>query len=950
MKKKVMTGVMTALIAGGTFASDLPNVVMIMADDWGWSDIAAYRRYQGLSDPIPTPNLDRMVEEGMMFTDCHSPAALCAPTRFSMMTGSNPYRNTVQWGTWGFTATSAFEKNRNHITVGEIAQTAGYRTAFFGKMHFGGGSSNLESVMPNFPTTYGFDYTFCTHGGIQNAPYLYFENDRFVRIDPADPLNPSAPGFNADLIDWTVGSHSGPNGTGVIQDFDDTLGDVNWNSSQNGIINSKKAAAFIADHVANHPEQPFMMYYCSPQIHVPHTPPIDFNPNPDGTPHGPGDPEFVPVDGATAGDQLADMVYEVDLQVGRILDQLEDPNGDGDTSDSILDNTLIMFTSDNGGLASERGIPGYDSTGILRGSKAMMEEGGHRVPFVAMWPGMIETNSVSDQLICGHDWVGVMYALTTNSMAADQAMDCANILPILLGEQDENIPVHEFMIHQSQNSKVYPYAIRKGDHVMFFDQVREGGPLYNLADDITQTTNLLAGTPLPEHAALSNELYTLFHAHDQANDARTTPAYTVPDVHPPLPNPAAFSAEPAAQGSSAIAMTAETGADASGPVEYRFIETSGHEGGTSSDWQVLPNYVDGLLLPGLTYGYAVQMRDALGHTGTVSAVYYATTSTNSALFTDDFESSADAGDITAPPYPVGIWHHQGTNAWSRDESAADTSVEIGDYGTLSGREMRIAWGYDEAVTLVSTPTVIDTNRTYVLSGNWEMDSSPFLPLGFRAGLAEFSAADGSLVQRLTPDALVFGDTDAPESGDTGTFEVTLTPEMMAGEGITAGNTIGIFFHHDDDGVLYSEDSTNGLKGDVYLVDDVLLTTDVDGMFGQWMINYGVTGKTADSDGDGLNNLYEFALGGNPTNPASLGYASSHEVVSNVFRYVYPRRKNADLIYTLNTSFNLMTNDWNNSGYVELPVKGWISADFEAVTNEIPLSADQTFIRLDIEEL
>ena len=592
-----------ALMSGCLTAAQLPNVVMIMADDWGWSDIAAYRRYQGLSDPFPTPNLDRMVAQGMMFTDCHAPAALCAPTRFSMMTGSNPYRNGVQWGTWGFTAASAFSANRNHITVGEIAKTAGYRTAFFGKMHFGGGSADLESVMPEFPTTYGFDYTFCQHGGIQNAPYVYFENDRFVRIDPSDPLNPASPGFNADLKDWGIGSHPGVNGMGVIQDFADTLGDVNWNSSQNGIINSKKAAAFIKDHVANHPGKPFMMYYCSPQIHVPHTPPIDFNPNPDGTPHAPGDPDFVPVEGATVGDPLADMVYEVDLQVGRILDRLEDPNGDGDPSDSILTHTLIMFTSDNGGLGKDYGIPGYDSTGILSGYKAMMEEGGHRVPFVAMWPGKIATNSVSHQLICGHDWVGVMYALTTNSMAADQAMDCANILPILLGQQDENVPVHEFMIHQSQNSKPYPYAIRKGDYVMFFDQNKGGGPLYNLADDITQATNLLAGTPLPEHVTLSNELQMLYLQHDQPGDPRTTPAYTVPDVQPPLPNPAAFAVVPVALGSSAITMTAETGADSSAPVEYYFQEHSEHEGGSDSGWQTSATYIDDKLLPGLTYEY-----------------------------------------------------------------------------------------------------------------------------------------------------------------------------------------------------------------------------------------------------------------------------------------------------------------------------------------------------------
>ena len=944
-------GLYLAVLSPMTFpmvgqADGLPNVVMIMADDWGWSDIAAYRRYQGLNDPIPTPNLDRMVANGMMFTDAHSPAALCAPTRFSMMTGSNPYRNGVQWGTWGFTATSAFSNGRKHVTVGEIAQSAGYRTAFFGKMHFGGGAEDYESVMPNFPTTYGFDYTFCTHGGIQNAPYLYFENDRFVKIDSSDPLNPSVPGMNSDLMDWAVGSHSGTNGTGVIQDFNDTLGDVNWNSSQNGIINSKKAAAFIADHVAIHPDTPFMMYYCSPQIHVPHTPPIDFEPNADGTP---GSPPNVPVDGATPGDQLADLVYEVDLQVGRILDQLEDPNGDGDTSDSVLTNTLVMFTSDNGGLGSDRGISGYDSSGILSGFKSMMEEGGHRVPFVAMWPGRIETNSVSDQLICGHDWVGVMYALTTNSMAADQAMDCANILPILLGEQDENVPVHEFMIHQSQNSKVYPYAIRKGDHVMFFDQSKGGGPLYNLADDITQSTNLLEGTPLPEHITLSNELHTLYLQHDQKDDTRTTTAYVAPmDVHPPSPNPAAFDAAPQAIGPAIISMTAVEAVDFSGPVEYFFTEHSGHEGGDSSGWILSPTYVDDKLLPGLTYSYSVQTRDASNNVGLVSAEYDVTTPVTSEFFSDDFESSADAGDVAAAPYPVGVWHHQGSEEWMIDSSSADTSVEIGNYNGVTGEELRLGWGYDEVVTLYSTPVAIDTNQTYVFRGEWEIGNVLDSPRGFIAGFAEFSASDGSLVQRLTPDTWVFGNTIAPVIGETGTFEVILGPTDLDAAGTSPGNLIGVFFHHDDGGDLY--DDSHALKNDVYYIDNaVLQTVDTVIMFEQWMLNYAVSDALADSDGDGLDNLSEFALGGNPADPSSQGRFPMFGKHSDVFRYVYPRRRNSGLSYWLETSDNLISNDWKTSGYVELPMVGNLDADFEAVTNEIPTTNTHTFIRLQIEE-
>jgi len=924
-------------------AAELPNVVMIMADDWGWSDIAAYRRFQGLDDPIPTPNLDRLCAEGMIFTDAHSPAALCAPTRFSMMTGSNPYRNTVQWGTWGLTATSAFSKNRRHITVGEIAQTAGYRTAFFGKMHFGGGTENFEEPMPNFPTTYGFDYVFSTHGGIQDDPYLYFENDRFAKINPADPLNPSELGWNSDLIEWPSGSYTITNGTGIINSPPhDGIGDVNWNSSQNGIINSRKAAGFIGEHLAHHPDQPFMVYYCMPQVHVPHSPPIDFEPDAYGIP---GSPPNVPVAGATVGDNLADMVYEVDLQVGWILNKLEDPNGDGETSDSILADTLVMFTSDNGGLAADRGITGYDSTGVLRGSKAMMEEGGHRVPFVAMWNGMIAPGTVSDQLICGHDWVGVMYALSSQSMAADQAMDCANILPILLGEQDEAVPVRDFMIHQSQNSKAYPYAIRQGDYVLFVNLDRTvAGELYNLVTDLPQAVNLLAGTPAAEDLSRRDEMFALFLQHDQANDFRTTSAYTTPDVHAPFPNPAGFETVPSATGSSSVTMTATEGIDPSGPVEYFFSETSGHEGGSSSGWQTSAVYTDGSLLPELTYSYSVQMRDALGHVGHTSAVHAVTTGTNSVVLADDFENSVDSGNIGSAPYPVGVWHHQGTNSW---QTEGNNSVLIGDFGTLAGNELRIGWGYDEVVTLYSLTSAIDTNRTYTFSGNWEIDNTLDVPRGFIAGIAEFSGADGSLVQRLTPDSLVFGNTNTPTSGETGTFSVAITPAELAAAGVSSGNRIGVLFHHDDGGTLY--DDSNPLKNDVYLVDDVQLAIDIDSVFEQWSINYGVSGATADSDGDGIDNLVEFALGGNPTNPLSAGHLPTFGNFSNVFRYVYPRRINSGLDYSVEKSTNLLDGAWTTNGCVELSEVGLINVDFESVTNVVPSDEKEAFIRLRIKE-
>jgi len=624
-----------------------PNVVMIHADDLGWSDIAAYRVQQGLetegNTPIPTPNIDRLVKQGMMFTDAHTAAALCAPSRFCMMTGSNPYRNGRPGGTWEMGGTSAFRANRVHDTVGDVMHAAGYRTAIFGKMHFGGGSMDKNVIatqkMKDFPTSYGFDYTFLCYNGVQAPPYLYFENDRFVKIDPVSKTTTLGNGTINDLKTWPKGQRiEEPNGANQIQKGG--IGDVNWNSSQTGIILDKKVVAFIRDAITNHSDQPFLVYYNSQAIHQPHTAPIDFRPNADGTPgNPPNEPVFKTIrpsgDGSTA-----ERIYELDLQVGDILNALEDPNGDGDKSDSVLANTLVLFSSDNGGLStdaetaagdghSEWGIPNYDSTGVLRSHKGTIWEGGHRVPFIAMWGDgttsgtndVIAPGTVRNQLICTHDWVATMYALTGQNIPDNQAMDAVNLLPVFLGERDDSNPVRDFLILQGGGK----HAIRKGDYILILNGSKHPEALYNLATDLSQTNNLFSD---PAQATRINEMEALYKQYDNTNDPRSTPAYIAPDLGPPNPNPAHFLTPPTAKSSTQITMTSVKGSDTSG-VEYLFTETTGNAGGSSSGWQTNSTYIDTDLLPGTLYAYTVTMRDGEGHVGTPSTIKSAQTPSTS---------------------------------------------------------------------------------------------------------------------------------------------------------------------------------------------------------------------------------------------------------------------------------------------------------------------------------
>ena len=780
---------------------------MIMADDWGWSDIAAYRRYQGLSDPIPTPNLDRLCAEGMMFTDAHSPAALCAPTRFSMMTGSNPYRNGVQWGTWNYLADCAFNRpsDRKHITVGEIAKAAGYRTAFFGKMHFGGGTDDLTVKMPEFPTSYEFDYVFSQHNGIQGQPYLYFENDRFVKIDPCDPLNPSVPGTASDLKTWASGDYVGPNGTSNIQVDMSGVGDVNWDSSQNGIINSQKAAAFIADHVASNPGQPFMMYYCSPQVHVPHTPPTDFNPNADGTP---ASPPNEPVAGVTGGTEVADMTYELDLQVGRVLDRLEDPNGDGDKSDSILSDTLVIFTSDNGGLGIDRGLDGFtadteNSTGALRGTKGSHFEGGHRVPFVARWGdgtsagSMIEPGSVSDQLIGAHDWVGLMYALTETDMQADQAMDCVNILPILFGDQPENVPLREYLILQSSKGDDWkrPYIMRQGDYVLLMDPDRVPTHFYNLAEDLHQDNDLI-DDPFEQQRIADME--SLFKQFDQKDELRSTPLYVVPngDTDPPSPDPASFAAPPSAISATAITMTATEGTDQTGPVQYFFEETSGNPGGTDSGWQASPTYTDTGLSPETSYTYTVTMRDSLWYTGSPSAPASATTDeAGSGLVSVNFKEFATVVNDCLDGYgvvPANNWHNlqqisSGTNLTMSDMTAStvDFSVAPAKFDTfgwapLDNTAMRagvVIWSDQATLTISDISSSFTRYDVIIYAAGFNSESG-----GNKGELSDGTTTYYYTVPNPWSNQLIQScDTDSSDGVDQGTYVVfsDLTADSVA---------------------------------------------------------------------------------------------------------------------------------------------------------------------------
>ncbi|MBW3566256.1 MAG: sulfatase-like hydrolase/transferase [Acidobacteria bacterium] len=250
---------------------------------------------------------------------------------------------------------------------------------------------------------------------------------------------------------------------------------------------------------------------------MPHTPPIDFD----------GDPEVLdrPVEGVTGG-RTSDVVYELDMQLGALVAKLRD--------EGLLKNTIIFFTSDNGALwpnVVEYGDPRHDNNGPFRDYKASVYEGGHRVPFIVRWGdgtaagSKIAPGTVSDQLIVNHDWVATMYELTGQTMAEDQAMDSASLLPILTGTQKG--PLHEFLIYQA--GFAYDGAIREGSMVLLVDRENEATELYDLSTDIGQEHDLIADPEYSDVVARLRAKFLEYNDHDNNtfDEPRTTPRVVI---------------------------------------------------------------------------------------------------------------------------------------------------------------------------------------------------------------------------------------------------------------------------------------------------------------------------------------------------------------------------------------------------------------------------------------
>lgn len=464
MKSLLAAGCALTLLADGYAQTEKPNIIFILADDMGIDSVSANNEAMG---PLKTPHIDRLISQGMNFTDAHSGSAVCTPTRYGLLTGRYCWRtrlkSQVLWS-WG---APLIEPER--LTVAELLQQQGYATGMVGKWHLGmtwfdkegkpanahlkltdasfrkdsrervaevGRSVDFTKAVRGGPIDHGFDYYFGVD--VPNfPPYLWIENDKTVGI-PSVPKpkkmygspGPMLPGWK--LEDILVG-----------------LGN--------------KASSWITEQSKK--DKPFFLYLPLTSPHTPIAP----------------SKAFLGKSGITL---YGDFILETDWVVGQVMKALEDSGQAG--------NTLLIFSTDNG-TSPQANFEELESKGVdlrhnFKGEKRQIHEGGHRVPFVARWPARIKAGSTCKQTICMNDFMATVADLLDVSLPENSAEDSTSILKLLTGEATE-LPNHPSIVNHSMSGQ---FAIRKGKWKLV---PKPRVQLFDLNADPKESRNVAASHP-----------------------------------------------------------------------------------------------------------------------------------------------------------------------------------------------------------------------------------------------------------------------------------------------------------------------------------------------------------------------------------------------------------------------------------------------------------------------
>lgn len=401
-----------------------PNVVLIFVDDLGYGDLGCYG-----ATKLSTPNIDRLAAEGRRFTDAHSASAVCTPSRYGLLTGQYPVRAMGGQGIWGpLPTTSGLIIDTNTQTIGKVFKNKGYATACLGKWHLGFKEEPCDWQVPlrPGPQDVGFDHYFGVPLVNSGSPYVYVNDDSIFGYDPNDPLVYGGKPVSPTPMFPEEASVKSPNRfSGALKAHEI------YDDEKTGTLLTERAVKWITEKK----DEQFFLYFATPNIHHPFTPAPRFK-------------------GTSQCGLYGDFVHELDWMVGEIVQSLED-NG-------LTDNTLVLFTSDNGAMLNRAGRDaikaGHQPNGELLGFKFGVWEGGHRVPLIAKWPGKIKAGTQSDQLISQVDLFATFSALTEQEMPSSEQKDSINMLPALLDDPNEPLRT-ELVLAPRQPRNL---AIRKG--------------------------------------------------------------------------------------------------------------------------------------------------------------------------------------------------------------------------------------------------------------------------------------------------------------------------------------------------------------------------------------------------------------------------------------------------------------------------------------------------------
>jgi arylsulfatase A len=472
----------------------LPNIIVILADDLGYGDIGAFN----LDSKIPTPHIDKLAAEGMRFTDAHTPSAVCTPTRYGLLTGRYNWRSTLKSGVLTGNSPALIPKDRT--TIASVLKMQGYHTAFIGKWHLGWdwatidgdsltadgwGPNDFEKIdftkpVTNNPNDLGFEYAYGHAGSLDMAPYVYVENGKVTAI-------PDTVTVNKGKYSWWREGPTSP-------DFDHEKVTPHF---------FEKSIAYIQKQAKG--EKPFFLYLALPSPHTPILPPAEWQGKSGLTPYG-------------------DFMMMIDDYVGQLNEAIKKAG--------IEENTLIVFTSDNGGSPAA-GLDvmeekGHFSNFIFRGHKADIFEGGHRVPFIAKWPAKIQKGTTRSHTISLTDLMATSAEISGYALKDNEGEDSYSLVELF--DADKEISeFREATVHHSINGS---FAIRQSDWKLVMAKGSGGWSfpkpndpaeadlpdvqLYNLASDPGETTNLQAENP--EKVAALKSLLSKY-----IKDGRSTP-------------------------------------------------------------------------------------------------------------------------------------------------------------------------------------------------------------------------------------------------------------------------------------------------------------------------------------------------------------------------------------------------------------------------------------------